>query len=270
MADEPKVQPKGEPMQLEGAQEGATEPTVQEPKTEVDIEGLVATLDKINVRSPEHLEGLYRTAQAHGPTAQELGQARQELAMLKQEMEALKSGRTKTHDPYADPFEQGQPVDLQAEIYRANDRWYEERVLRPQQQSAEAYWRDVETVQGSEYFPLVQEEFQQHMSNPSVQRALAQGRTSHVNEFHKVVSNKFKDIAQNLKSAANMLKEQAPRGTQPPHMETGQTPPEKLPEGEQAKDKQLKDIHGKSRGTDDDLDAMIKALLPDGDPILDM
>jgi hypothetical protein len=152
---------------------------------------------------------------------------------------------------------------------RANDRWYEERVLRPQQQASEAYWRDVETVQNSDYYALVQDEYDAHMSSPAVQRALGQGRTSHTNEFHKIVGNKFKDIAQNLKSAANAIKEQAPKG-KPPHMETGQVPPEMLPEREEAKRQQLQEIREKHRGTDDDLDATIKAFFPNGDPILDI
>lgn len=269
MAEEPKVQPEGEPMQLKGAPEGATEGQVQPPEQQVDIDGLVETLSKLQIRDPQHLEGLHRTAQAHGPTAQELGNARAEINNLRQELEMLKRAPARQQDPYGEPYEQqGLPIDLQAEIMRANDRWYEERVLKPQQQASESYWRDVETVQTSEYFPLVQDEYETHMRSPAVQRALATGRTSHTNEFHKIVGKKFKDIAQNLKSAATMLKEQKPSGAEPPHMETGQVPPERLPEGERARRQELDKIQKESRGTDDDLDAMIKTLLPDGDPIL--
>jgi hypothetical protein len=269
MAAEPKVQPKGEPMQLEGAPEGATEQTVQ-PEQQVDIDSLVQTLEKIGVRDAQHLEGLHRTAQAHGPTAQELGYARQEIARLQQEMESLKSRPQRSADPYADPYEQGQgqPIDLRGEIKTVLRDFYRDEVIQPQQQASERYWQDVETVQGSEYYPVVQDEYEAHMRQPSVQRALAQGRTSHTNEFHKAVSRKFRDIAQNLKSAASMLKEQAPRGTQPPHMETGQVSPERLPEREEAKRKQMEEIQKKARGTDDDIDAMLKAIIPDGDPLL--
>jgi hypothetical protein len=255
-------------MQLEGAPEGATEVPVQ-PEQQVDIDGLVATLDKLQIRDSQHLEGLHRTASAHGSTAQELGAARQQIGNLQREMEALKRAPTRQPDEFGDPYEQQQPLDLQTEIFRANDRWYEERVLRPQQQQSEAYWRDVETVQNSEYFPLVQDEYDAHMRTPAVARALSQGATSHTNEFHKVVGRKFKDIAQNLKSAADMLKEQSPKG-EPPHMETGQVAPEMLPARDEEQRKQLEAIQKAHQGRDEDLDAQLAALLPDGDPILDL
>ncbi len=269
MADEPTVHPEGEPMQLEGAPEGAAEVPVQ-PEQQVDIDGLVETLDRLQIRDAQHLEGVHRTAQAHGPTAQELGSARQQINDLQREVETLKRAPARQQDPYGEPYEQqGPPVDLQTEIFRANDRWYEERVLRPQQQASEAYYRDVETVQNSDYYAMVQDEYDAHMRSPAIQRALGQGKTSHTNEFHKVVGQKFQSIAQNLKSAADAIKEQSPKG-EAPHMETGQVAPEMSPKGEQLTQQQLQEIHEKSRGTDDDLDATIKALLPDGDPILDM
>ena len=157
---------------------------------------------------------------------------------------------------------------MRGEIKSVLRDFYRDEVINPQQQASEAYWRDVEQVQSSEYFPVVQDEFEQHMRQPAVQRAMAQGRTTHVNEFHKLLGNKFKDIASQLKTAASALKEQAPQGTTPPHMESGQVPPERQPEGEQAKQQALTDIQKRAQGTDEDLDAYIKALIPDDDPIL--
>jgi len=267
MANEPKVEPKGEPMQIAGAQEGATE-AGQQPESQVDIDALVGTLNKIGVRSSEHLEGLYHSAQAQGRTGQELGYARQELARMQEELNRLKSAPRQS-SRYDDEYsESGQPIDLRSEIKSVLRDFYRDEVITPQQQASEAYWRDVETVQSSEYYPVVQDEFEQHMRQPAVQRALTQGRTTQTNEFHKLLGRKFKDIASQLKAAANALKEQAPKGTQPPHMETGQVPPERLPEGEQAKKQALTDIQKKAQGTDDDLDAYIRTLIPDGDPIL--
>jgi hypothetical protein len=277
MAEDPKVQPEGEPMQLEGATEGATEPGAVAPEQTVDLDALVATLDKIGVRDAQHLEGLHRTAQAHGPTANELGQARQQIENLQREVEMLKRGPTpRQQDPYADPYAEGQPIDLRSEVRAAVREeirpelrnFYQDEVMKPQQASAEAYWRDVEGAESSEYFPMVEQEYREHLSKPAIQRALAQGRTSHTNELHKLVGAKFRELGQNLKSAANLLKGQQPQGATPPHMETGQIAPDRLPEGEQAKTQALKDISEKGRGTDDDLDAMIRTLLPDDDPIL--
>jgi hypothetical protein len=271
MADEPQGKPQeGEPMQLEGATEGVPEGQVQQPEQQVDLDGLVQTLEKLNIRDAQHLEGIHNTAQAQGSTARELGQARRQLEDMQRELDAMRRGRGQ-RDPYNDYGEpENQPIDLQSEIMRANDRWYEERVLGPQRQQAEAYWRDVNTVQSSEFFPIVQEEYEAHIRHPQVQQALATGQTSHTNEFNKLVGRKFKDIAHNLKSAASMLKESGQEKAKPPHMEAGQVPPEKAPEGVEAQRQQLRDIHEKSRGTDDDLDAMIKALLPDNDPIVNI
>ena len=269
MADEPKVEPTGEPMQLESAPEGATEPTVQ-PESQVDIDGLVATLEKIGVRNPQHLEGIYNTAQAHGPTAQELGQARQEIARLQQEVATMKQTPQRPADPYANPYDQSQgtPIDLEQSVERAAERVIHRTILEPQAKMSEAYWRDVETVQSSEYYPMVQEDFQVHIQKPHVQRALATGQTTQTQELYKIVGAKFKDIAQNLKSAASSLKGQTPAQTQPPHIETGQIPPEQQARGEQARQQELDKISKEAKGTDDDLDAMLKALLPDDDPIL--
>ena len=79
---------------------------------------------------------------------------------------------------------------------------------------------------------------------------------------------KVRNITEQLKIAAENLKQQVPPGAEPPHMETGQIPPERLPEREEAKQKQLKDIAEKGTGSDDDLDALIRAFLPDDDPLV--
>jgi hypothetical protein len=189
------------------------------------------------------------------------------MADMERELDALKRAPARQHDPYGDPIEERGP---QVSLFDELDRWYDSRVIQPQQQATEAYYRDVENVQGSEYFPVVQEDYEAHIASPAVARALSTGQTTHTNEFHKIVGRKFKDIAQNLKSAAAMIKEQQPKGTEPPHMESGQVPRERLPEGEDARRQELDRIQKESRGTDDDLDAIIKAHLPDGDPILDM
>ncbi len=263
MAEEPKVQPEGEPMQLEGAPEGAAEVPVQ-PEQQVDIDGLVETLDKLQIRDAQHLEGLHRTAAAHGPTAQELGSARQQIDNLQREVEALKRAPARQQDPYGEPYEQQGP---QVSLFDELDRWYDTRVTQPQRQASDAYYRDVETVQGSDYYPLVQEQYESHIASPAVQRALGQGTTTHTNEFHKIVGQKFQSIAQNLKSAADASREQSPRG-EAPHMDTGQVAPEVLPERQEAFGTELTKIQKEHTGTDDDLEATIKAFLPDGDPFL--
>jgi hypothetical protein len=99
-------------------------------------------------------------------------------------------------------------------------------------------------------------------------RTPAQGKTSHTNELHKLVGAKFKELAQNLKGAAGLLKANVPAGTQPPHMEAGAMPPEAAPRGEQAKKEALAKLQKEGQGTDDDIDKVIRTLLPDDDPFL--
>jgi hypothetical protein len=278
MADEEtKVQPEGEPMQLEGAPvEGGTEGAATPGPSIEDIDAMVATLDKIGVRSPQHLEGLHHTAQAHGPTANELGQARQQIENLAAEVERLKRAPSRQADPYSDPYAEGQSIDIQSVVKAAVREeirpqlrdFYQSEVIGPQQQQSEAYWRDVETAEGSEYFAMVEPEYRAHMANPATQRALAQGKTSHTNELHKLVGAKFKELAQNLKGAAGLLKANVPAGTQPPHMEAGAMPPEAAPRGEQAKKEALAKLQKEGQGTDDDIDKVIRTLLPDDDPFL--
>jgi hypothetical protein len=279
MADEPTVKPEGEPMQLEGAPEGGAEPTGAEapPQPSIeDIDAMVATLDKIGVRSPQHLEGLHHTAQAHGSTANELGTVRAENERLQRELETARQQPRTADYVNPDQYAEGQSVDLRAEVKAAvRDvvgpelrNFYQNEVIGPQQQQSEAYWRDVETAEGSEYFAMVEPEYRAHIANPATQRAMAQGKTSHTNELHKLVGVKFKELAQNLRGAAVLLKEQTPAGTQPPHMETGTPPPPPLPKEAEAKKQALEKLQKEGRGTDDDIDAVIKTLLPDDDPFL--
>jgi hypothetical protein len=115
---------------------------------------------------------------------------------------------------------------------------------------------------------MVEDEYRAHLAQPTTQRALAQGQTSHVNEMNKLVGAKFKVLAANLKSAAKIIKDQTPGGVVPPHQESGFVAPEHLPVGKEAKTKALDEARKQGTGTEDDVSKMIDILIPATDPLL--
>ena len=104
-----------------------------------------------------------------------------------------------------------------------------------------------------------------------MQYAINTGQTSLGKEYRRFKDRYFTNLLSKVTENYKTLLGAGAKGAgnvTPPHVEssgsTNYVPPESIPDSRG----QLKDLSSKSRGTDDDLDKMLKVLLPDGDPVL--
>jgi hypothetical protein len=93
---------------------------------------------------------------------------------------------------------------------------------------------------------------------------LQAGKSTIRQEYDKFVLRYYKKVMQKTKDA--LLQQQKGVKKSPPHVESGTPPAPGREEGESRTEKARK-IASNTKGSDDDIDAMIDALLPEGDPI---
>jgi len=116
---------------------------------------------------------------------------------------------------------------------------------------------------------VVKDIFEKHVSSPKVQQALGNQETNIVEEYNRVVKRFYRGIAEQSRDVLKKITEKGgvvPGSIQAPFMESGViTAPPRVSDDTKAELRKQKE---KSRGRDDDIDAMLKLILKDDDPIL--
>lgn len=254
-----------EPMQLDSPQEPKEQPQAQES----DFTELIEELKRLGATTPEQVAGMARASSEAGNLANMLGESRRQVQMVAQQNQELRrmlqDMQASRQQEYSD-----QPVDVKKLVRDALREEYSE--LTATQRAAQAeFYRQIGSIKSDEDYHLVSSAFDQHMSNPNVQAAIHDGQTSIRDEYNKLVRGYYRRIASQAKDAIETLGKKGasvPGATAPPFVEGGQSgqyaPPESRPDSRE----QLRELRKQSRGTDDDIDKMLRVLLPDGDPIL--
>jgi hypothetical protein len=244
MAEKPTVQ---EPIQVK-------EPAKPEakPAATADIDKLISQLDKVGIKSTEDLEGTVTAARQAGRLANLLGEANKRIS----ELETVVRSKPQTvQEP-----ETG-AIDLRKEIEGAMERFYVEKVVKPQQMASDRFYADLEYVESSEHFPLVQDEWKEHFQSPKTQRRLAKGETDVAKEFQRLVMDKYRSIALLARDTLKQVKETGT--TKPPHVESGTPRATVTPTSKEERQEQLGEIKKNWRGEDSDVDKALSIILKD-------
>lgn len=263
------------------AEEQMESPTVEEPQEQQeqqtqegqpDIEGLMNTLEQIGVNDPKQLEGMATASQQAGNLGNMLGQVRQENAQLKQMLEELKTNQTQPRQQpqmdYYDEYTQPQ-TNTRDEIRSVLRDFYNEEIIKPQRQASAQFYQDMSSIQTDEDFGLVKDQWNQHINNPEVVMKVQTGQSNMTKEYNKVVRKFYRGLAMQARDAVKNLKGQTPGQSQTVHQETGQTtPPQTMTERDEKNRKLSKLKEGKGTGGDADIDTMLDAMFPKGDPFL--
>lgn len=272
--------------QQETATEVKESPVLEKPETEgtqepevdyrANAEQLLGTLEKLSIDTPERLEGIAYASQQAGRYANDLGQERQQVQALRHELEELKAqaqARQHNFQPqefdgygYEQPQNQLTPQVISSIVgQKVNEAIgkYTQDQLRANQSLLNEY----ASIQSDPDYSIVQTVWDKHVANPRVQMAIQSGQTSLSREFNKTKVAYYKGIAMNARDTMRGLLSQKPAGATPPHMEQSTTQTPGMSQPETYRDR-LADISKNTRGTDDDLEAMMKTMLPDDDAFL--
>lgn len=201
------------------------EPKVEEPKKEeapkVDVDGMIAELEKVGVKNPQELTNKLEASAQAGRTAQLLGIERGKVEQLESQVAELQKqppGQT-----YEDPLDApaGQPIDLEAAIAKGVSSVLDKRdkvALEAQQQNL-AQWNQ---IQGDRDYGLVKEVWERKLKDPNFVLKIQNNMISPYNEYIETVRSYYKGIAQRSLETIKTLS-----GTTPsvPHVETGERTP---------------------------------------------
>lgn len=252
--------------EIEGAETPSPEDQVEERKA------LMAELDKLEITSPERLQGMAQASYQAGNTANLLGEANAENARLQAQITQLQQPQTQqTHQP--EQYVEGQTVDINAAMTQAI-----EKVLPAQLDAAaarmnrqavianQAQFEEYAKIQGDPDYKVIGPAFEQHVQNPAVQMQLRTGQTTMDKVYSNVQLTWYRKIAERSKNALQGMGTVTQAGTGAPHMEAGHTQVTPQPQQATEYEDKIKKITDNWTGTDKDVEAVLDAMLPDTDP----
>jgi hypothetical protein len=264
MTDKPEQTPQ---MQLDEPQN--TQQAAGEADPQAGMAEILAELQKVGVKNPEQVANMARASSEAGRLANMLGEIRRENAELRRIVE-----QGQTRQPKSDWDGSPDTVDLAKLVENASAKavrgFYEENVLKPQMQARQMFYQQMEEVQGDDDYAVVKDVFEAHLQNPRTQSALSSGEATISGEYNKLVRKFYRQLADKSRVVLESFQKAGakPGAKSPPHMESGTGSAYVPPEQRADQKAKLLDLKSKSRGRDDDIDAMLKTMFPDDDPFL--
>ena len=254
-------------------EEMTLEKPASEPVKTDEVAELIGQLDRIGVRNAADVTNIATAAAQAGKLANMLGEERNRSAQLQQQLQelALKVASMSNAVPQVDEW--GQPraagVDLGQLVKNAVRTTFKEEVIEPQLKAKEQFYQAMNYIQNDDDYTVVKDIFEKHVSSPKVQQALGNQETNIVEEYNRVVKRFYRGIAEQSRDVLKKITDKGgvvPGSTSAPFMEQGViTAPPQVSADTKAELRKLKE---KSRGRDDDIDAMLRSILKDDDPIL--
>jgi hypothetical protein len=163
-----------------------------------------------------------------------------------------------------DPFGE-QPInDLEGSVRKAVVKTYREDILRPQVEQTNRVYGELSDIQSDEDFALVGTIWDTHWQSPQTQHRVMTGQTSPKLEYDKVVKTFYRE---SLKKTHGALKNVMDKKATPPHVEVGDQSHVHMPTATEEQKKAVEKITKSSQGGDQDIENLVKALLPADDPM---
>ena len=191
------------------AEEKKVEPIV-EPKSEIDIDGILAELEKAQVKTTEDLQGKFKASKEAGQLANILGEVRRENAELR---DLIKAQKTAPEDPYGEQ----KPVDLEESIMRAVEKVEAKKEKRNQEVQGKMLemWNAITT---DEDYVLVKPVWEEKLKDPNFVFRMQSGQVDPLKEYNKTVKDFLKGMAT---KAGDTIKAMRGPGVPVPHTEKG-------------------------------------------------
>lgn len=187
-------------------------------KSEDEIKTLLETLEKVGVKSPQHLEGIAQNAKEFGYVTNLLGQERSKVSDLERKIQDLEA-RTAAPRESVDysQYENGQTVDLEKFIRKAvrAEREDERRQMAETQKRQLQAWN---TIQSDQDYGNVKPIWEQKLKDPNFVYSINAGITDPVREYQETVRDFYKGLAMQAK---NVIEKVQANKVAPPHVESG-------------------------------------------------
>ena len=124
-------------------------------------------------------------------------------------------------------------------------------------------------IRGDSMYGKLKDTWEKHVQSPDVDYAIRQGWKTAEQSYQEVKEAYYKEA---LKRAADTVEKLQSLGAtpvekKPPHMESGKTQTVPMPTEEMEKTERKQKLK-QAPSTDDNLEALIREILPDADPII--
>jgi len=211
-------------------------PTLEEgkpaqAKNDEEIQALLSTLEKVGVKTPQHIEGIAANAREFGNVSNLLGQERQRSNELEKRLHELemRNARPKERDSFDySTVENQAPVDLEsviARVVRKENDTRDAKIAEVQKRQLQAW----NAIQSDPDYGHVRETWEGKLKDPNFVYQINYGVVDPVREYQETVRDFYKGLAMQAKTVIEQYKGKT---TNPPHMETGERGGNIVSEGE--------------------------------------
>lgn len=242
-------------------------PTIEEPKaepkTEVSAEdqakAILEELKSRGIDSPEKIENMAKASSEAGNLARMLGELRQQNANLERQIQNMNQPHKTDYDN-----DYGESIDLRQVVRNELRGFWNDEIVKPQAEMTNRVYSELAAIQSDEDYPLVNQMWESHWQNPSTQHRVSTGQSSPKTEYDRLVRTYYR---QSFKKTYDALQGVVESRAKAPHVETGDQTHVSMPTADDETREKVKNITKNSQGSDSDIEALVKAMLPSDDAI---
>jgi hypothetical protein len=201
-------------------------PTTEEPKEEpkageIDVDGLMAQLEKAGVTSIEDLDGKLAASSQAGNSARLLGEERKESQRLRDEL--VTTQRPKQQQDFME-YGEGQTINIEDAIEKSVTKVFTKQAEN-QRKAQEAQLVSYNKITSHPNYEFVKEEFEVKLKDPNYVYQVNAGAIDPVADFYDTVIRKQQIL---MKESHKTITQLTGGKVEPPHVETGERSPSNL------------------------------------------
>jgi len=190
----------------------------KEKKPEIDVDSLVAELERVGITNAEELSGKLRAGQESGRLAQLLGDERKRSAEYEARLRELESKPVTPKQDYMD-YNEGQPIDIEATLERTVDRVLSKREEK-QRAIQEQNLRKWNFIQSDKDYGVVKEIWENKLKDPNFVYQIQAGVIDPIQDYNDTKVDYFKTLLKKSHETLTTLKGKGK--VEPPHVESGE------------------------------------------------
>jgi hypothetical protein len=197
-------------------------PTTEEPTElkagEIDVDGLMAKLEKAGVTSIEDLDGKLAASSQAGNSARLLGEERKESQRLRDELTATQRPKPQQQQDFMD-YGEGQTVNIEEAIEKSVTKVFTKQAEN-QRKAHEANLGAYNRIKNHPQYAFVEAEFEEKLKDPNYVYQVQNGVIDAEHDIRDMVIRKQQLL---MKESHKTITQLAGGGTvAAPHVETGE------------------------------------------------